>query len=189
MTPVQIDSSTFDNWKALINSVLLDSGRFEKLSTGSKEQTDIDVFVFKDNNGEYITKIEAGYLDDRLFYLNISNPKIPGYIKFQEGEYFNQYDFTEGKIKGLPGLEFNEVNSQAILSEFKKGLQGREIQYLRDGKVVKVKLYPIPEMPDMSYTYDFEKVGLFERFKNVFNKSGKNLEIREINLNDIFSGI
>ena len=189
MTHVQIDSITFNNWKALINSMLLDSGRFEKLSTRTKEQTDIEVFVLKDNKGEYLTRIEASYLGDRLFYLNINNPKIPGYIKFQEGEYFHQYDFTEGKSKGMPGLEFNEVNSQAIRSEFKQGLQGRELQYLRDRKVVKVKLYPIPEMPDMSYTYDFEKVGLFERFKNILNKSGKNLEIREINLNDIFSGI
>lgn len=190
MTPVQTDSSTFDNWRTFINSMLLDSGKFNKLSTGKKEQTDIEVFELKDNKGEYLaTRIEAGYLGDRLFYLNINNPMIPGYIKFQEGEYFHQHDFTEGKSKGMPGLEFNEVNSQAILCEFKKGLQGREIQYLRNGKVVKVELYPVPEMPDMSYAYDFEKVGLFEKFKNVLNKSGGDLEIREINLNDIFSGI
>jgi hypothetical protein len=55
--------------------------------------------------------------------------------------------------------------------------------------VVKVTLYPFPEKPDMSYTYDFEKAGLFGRLKNIFNKMRKKFEIREINLNDIFSGI
>ncbi len=189
MTVVQIESRTFDNWKDLINSKLVGSGRFEKLAACTKEQTDIEVFILKDDKSKYLTKIEAGYLGDRLFYLNINNPNIPGYIRFQEGEYFHQYDFTDGKNKGIPGLEFNKVNAKAILGEFKKGLQGREFQYLRDGKVVKVKLFPFPEMPDVSYTYNFEKVGLFKRFKNMLNKSGKNLEKREINLNDIFSGI
>jgi hypothetical protein len=189
MSSVQMESGTFDNWKALINSILLDSGRFEKSSTGIKEQTDIEVFRLKDDKSEYITNIEAGYLDDRLFYLNINNPQIPGYIKFQEGEYFHQYDFIKSESKGMPGLEFNEVNAQAILNEFKKGLQGRELQYLRGGKVVKVNLYPFPEKPGVSYTYDFEKLGLIERFKNILNKSENKLEMREINLNDIFSGI
>ncbi len=185
-----VNATTFDNWKTFINSMLLDGGKFTRLSTGKKEQADIEVFVLKDNRDEYhTTRIEAGYLDDRLFYLNINNPKIPGYIKFQEGEYFHQHDFTEGKSKGMPGLEFNEANSQAILCEFKKGLQGKEVQYLRHGKVVKVELYPVPEMPDMSYVYDFEKARVFDKFRNILNKSGGDLEIREINLNDIFSGI
>ncbi len=185
MSPVQTKFAAFNNWKALINSMLLDSGKFEKSSTGINEQTDIDVFRLKDNKSKYLTNIEAGYLNDRLFYLNISNPQIPGYIKLQEGEYFHQHDFINSKSKGVPGLEFNKVNAEAILSEFKKGLQGRELQYLRGGEVVKVKLYPFPEKPDISYTYDFEKHGLFDKFKNILNK----LETREINLNDIFSGI
>jgi hypothetical protein len=180
-----MEFGTFNNWKALINSMLSHSGRFERLSADIKEQTDTEVFRLKGNKSEFLTKIEAGYLDDRLFYLNINNPQIPGYIKFQEGEYFHQYDFIKSESKGMPGLEFNEVNAQAILSEFKKGLQGRELQYLRGGKVVKAKLYPFPEKPEISYTYDFEKPGIFERLKNILNRT----EMREINLNDIFSGI
>ncbi len=189
MTPVQIESRIFDNWRAFIDSILLDSGKFKKLTTGTKEQLDVEVFVLQDAKSEYLTKIEAGYLGDRLFYLNINNPKIPGYIKFQDGEYFDRYEFTEGKSSGVPGLEFNDVNAQGILSEFKKGLQGREIHYLKGGKIVKVKLYPFPERPEISYTYDFEKAGRFKRFKNMFYRSRKNLEVREINLHDIFGGI
>jgi len=189
MTSVQIETGTFDNWRALINSMLLHNGRFEKLKASSKEPSDIEVFVLKDVKSENITRIEAGYLGDRLFYLNIDNPMIPGYVQFQEGEYFHQHDFTEGNSNGIPGLEFNEINVQGILSEFKKGLQGREVHYLRDGRVVKVTLYPFPEKPDMSYTYDFEKAGLFGRLKNIFYKMRKKFEVREINLNDIFSGI
>jgi hypothetical protein len=187
--PVQIKFGDFDNWKALINSMLLDSGKFEKSSPGIKEQKDIEVFILKDDKSKYLTNIEAGYLDDRLFYLNINNPQIPGYIKLQEGEYFHQNDFIKSKIKGMPGLEFNEINAEAILSEFKKGLQGKEIQYLRGEKVVKVKLYPFPEKPDVCYTYDFDKFGLFERFKNILNISENKLKTREINLNDIFGGV
>lgn len=189
MPSIQIESGTFDNWTALFNSKFLDSGKFEKLSNSTKEQTEIEVFRLKGEAGEHLTSIEVGYLGDRLFYLFISNPQIPGYMKFQEGEYFNQYDFTEAESKGKPGLEFNEVNVQGILNEFKKGLQGRELHYLGGGKILKIELYPFPEKPDLSYTYDLEKAGPFERFKGFFSKSGGKLETREINLNNIFSGI
>jgi hypothetical protein len=186
---VQIKSGTFDNWTALFNSKFLDSGKFEKLSNSTKEKTEIEVFRLKGETGEQLTSIEIGYLEDRLFYLYISNPKIPGYMKFQEGEFFNRNDFTEGKSKGEPGLEFNEVNVKGILNEFKKGLQGRERHYLKGGKISKIELYPFPEKPDLSYTYDLEKEGPLEKFKDFFSKAGKNPETREINLNDIFSGI
>jgi hypothetical protein len=86
-----MEFGTFNNWKALINSMLSHSGRFERLSADIKEQTDTEVFRLKGNKSEFLTKIEAGYLDDRLFYLNINNPQIPGYIKFQEGEYCTGY--------------------------------------------------------------------------------------------------
>lgn len=189
MPSVHTDSGTFDNWKALFSAKLVDSGRFEKLRGHGEEETEVEVFRLKDNTGEAPTMIEAGYIGDRLFYLYISNPNIPGYMRFQEGEYFHRFDFTEGKSKGGPGLEFDEVNVRGILSEFRKGLQGRELHYLRNGKIVKIELYPFPEMPDMKYTYDMKKAGPFEKFNMFFNKSGSLMETREISLNDIFSGI
>ena len=189
MSLIQIESSPFDNWKALINSKFLDNGRFKKILICLKKQKEVEVFGLKEGESKYPTTIEVGYIGDKLLYIHIHNPRIPGYVRFQEGEYFHRHDFTDGKSHGEPGLEFNELNIESILSEFSKGLQGKEIHCLRKGNIVKARLYPFPEMPDKCYTYDFEKAGLLERFKNIFKKSDNTLEIREIMLNEIFSGI
>jgi len=189
MTLIQREYDRYENWRDLIQATLLNSGRFERHATTPEKQKDIDIFILKKDGDGSPTRIEAGYLEDRLFYLNIHNPMIPGYIRFQEGEYFRQYDFIEGKRDGIPGLEFNERNVQAILDEFKRGLQGRELHYLRNGKVEMVRLYPFPERPDMSFTYELEKAGLYRRMKNGFSRLWGKVQVREIKLNDIFSGI
>ncbi|TXE15614.1 hypothetical protein ES731_15205 [Psychroflexus gondwanensis] len=180
----------FKNWKEFINQVLIESGQFENPKTEFKEDTEIE--SYKSTNRNSLTIIEVGYIKDNLLiYLHVFNPTIPGYNKFKEGEYFNQHDFDEEKNYGFQALEFNEQNLKGILSILKEGLGGKEIQFIKDGEVLKsnLKLLESSFYPDINHSYDFTNRSFWKKMfgEKIQNMSG--IEKKEIELNKIFSGI
>jgi len=113
--------------KEYINWNLIDSGKFLNPKTDFKGEAEIE--TFKSTDTKSLTEIRVGYLKDNLLiYLQIFNPKIPGYNKYVEGEYFYQHDFSkDDKSYGNPALEFNEQNRNGILSILEKGLKGKYV--------------------------------------------------------------
>jgi hypothetical protein len=179
----------FRNWKEFINQVLIDSGQFENSTCELINQTEIETFKSTDKNS--LTEIRVGYLEiNSLIYLQIFNPTVPGYNKYVEGEYFYQHDFSDdGKTYGNPALEFNERNRNGILSILKNGLKGKEVQFVKNSKILKSKLYIAEFDSNFSYSYDFTKRGFWHKIfgKKIDKMDG--IEKREIELNTIFSGI
>ncbi|WP_396591404.1 hypothetical protein [Allomuricauda sp. R78024] len=179
----------FRNWKEFINQVLIDSGQFENSTSELINQTEIETFKSTDQNS--LTVIRVGYLKEGLLiYLQIFNPTVPGYNKYVEGEYFYQHDFSDdGKTYGNPALEFNERNRNGIISILEKGLKGKEVQFIKNGKVLKSKLYIAEFDSNFNYTYDFTKRNFWSKiFGQKIDKIG-GIEKREIELNKIFNGI
>ena len=177
------------DWKEFINRVLIDSGQFRSPITEFKGEAEIEIFRMTDKDS--LTELRVGYLkDNHLIYLHIYNPTVPGYNKYVEGEYFYQHDFRkDGKTYGSPALVFNEQNRQGILSILNNGLNGREVQYLKNNKVLKSDLYIEGPESDFSYSYDFTKRGFWSKLFGAKIEKMDGLEKREIKLNKIFSGI
>ncbi|CAM4018481.1 hypothetical protein FLAN108750_05460 [Flavobacterium antarcticum] len=179
----------FKHWKEFINRVLIDSGQFENPITEFKGEAEIETFQSSDRNS--LTEIRAEYLKENLLIcLQTFNPTVPGYNKYVEGEYFYQHDFSEdGKTYGNPALEFNERNRNGILSILESGLKGKEVQFVKNDKILKSKLYIADFNPNFSYSYDFTKRGFWKKIfgQNINKMDG--IEKREIELNTIFSGI
>ncbi len=178
----------FKNWKEFINQILIDSGQFVNQSTEIKNQTEIETFKSSDINS--LTEIRVGYLKDNLLiYLQIMNPKFPGYNKYVEGEYFYKYDFTPDESYGDPALEFNERNRNGVLSILKKGLKGKEVQFLKNEMILKSKLYISESQPEFFYTYDFSKRSFWNKIFGKKIEQMDGIKKREIELNEIFNGI
>ncbi len=179
----------FKDWKEFINRILIDSGQFEKPVTEFKRETEIETYKSTDKNS--LTEIKVGYLKDNLLiYLQIFNPTIPGYNKYVEGEYFYQHDFSDdGKTYGNPALEFNQRNQNGVVSILKKRLKGKEIQFIKNGKVLKSKLYIAESDSNFNYSYDFTNKKFWRKIfgQKIENMNG--IEKREIELNKIFNGI
>ena len=179
----------FKDWKEFINQILFDCGQFENRVTEFKGDAEIETYKSTDKNS--LTEIKVGYLKDNLLiYLQIFNPTVPGYNKYVEGEYFYQHDFSnEGKTYGNPALEFNEQNRNGILSILKNGLKGKEVQFVKNGKILKSKLYILESDLNFNYSYDFSTRGFWNKiFGQKIDKMDR-IEKREIELNSIFSGI
>ena len=70
MTLIQRQYDSYENWSELIQATLLNSGRFERHTTSPEQHKNIDIFILKNDSDGSATNIEAGYLEDRLFYLN-----------------------------------------------------------------------------------------------------------------------
>lgn len=180
----------FKDWNEFINRILIDSGQFNNTTSEFKGTTHKEIFKSTDKNS--LTEIRVGYYIEvnKLIYLHVFNPKIPGYNKYVEGEYFYQHHFSDdGKTYGNPGLEFNKLNQRGIISILKSGLKGREVQFLKNGKVLKSKLYIRESHPDSYYTYNFiNRTFLSRIFERKIDKM-KGIEKKEIILNTIFVGI
>ncbi|RSK38122.1 hypothetical protein [Mangrovimonas spongiae] len=180
----------FKDWKEFINRILIDSGEFKKSTSELKNQTEIETFEATDKNS--LTEIQVGYLKENLLiYLQIFNPKVPGYNKYVEGEFFYANDLNPEELKnpGPPALEFNEMNRNGILSILVNGLKGKEVQFLKNGRILKSKLYIAEFDSNFSYSYDFTQRGFWNKIfgKKVDKMDG--IEKREIELNTIFNGI
>ncbi|MFD0992005.1 hypothetical protein [Tenacibaculum geojense] len=179
----------FKDWKEFINQILIDSGQFENPATEFKGEAEIE--TYKSTKKNSLTEIKVGYLKDNLLiYLQIFNPTVPGYNKYVKGEYFYQHDFSDdGKTYGNPALEFNEQNRYGVLSILKNGLKGKEVQFVKNEKVLKSKLYILEFDSDFSYSYDFTKRGFWNKIFGQKIDKMDGIEKREIELNSIFSGI
>ena len=178
----------FKDWKEFINQILIDSGQFENPVTEFKGEAEIETFKSTDKNS--LTEIRVGYLKDNLLiYLHIFNPTVPGYNKYVEGEYFYQYQFNEPAEYGNPALEFNERNRNGIISILEKGLKGKEIQFVKNNKILKSKLYLAEFDSNFSYSYDFTKRNFWSKIFGQKIDKMDGIEQREIQLNKIFNGI
>jgi len=179
----------FKDWKEFINEVLIGSGQFENPITEFKGEAEIETFKSTDKNS--LTEIRVGYLKDNLLiYLHIFNPTVPGYNKYVEGEYFYQHDFSDdGKTYGNPALEFNQRNQNGIISILEKGLKGKEVQFVKNGKVLKSKIYIVESDSNFSYSYDFTNRNFWSKIFGQKIDKMNGIEKREIEMNKIFNGI
>lgn len=178
----------FRNWKEFITRALIDSGQFDNPTTKFKGDTEIVTFQSTDNDS--LTEIRVGYLKDNLLiYLQIFNPIVPGFNKYVEGEYFYQYQFNEPADYGNPALEYNEINRNGVISILKNGLKGKEIQYVKDNKVLISKLNILESDSEINYTYDFTKRSFWNKLLGQKIDKMDGIEKREIKLNTIFKGI
>ncbi len=178
----------FKHWKEFINRVLIDSGKFENPITEFKGDAEIE--TFKSNEENSLTEIRVGYLKDNLLiYLHIFNPTVPGYNKYVFGEYFYKYHFSEPPSYGEPALEFNERNRKGVLSILKNGLKGKEVQFLKNNKILKSKLYVSESNPNFGYSYYFTKRSFWNKIFGQKIEKMEGIEKKEIELNTIFNGI
>ena len=178
----------FKNWKEFINRILIDSGKFENPITEFKGTTEIE--TYKTSYKTSLTEIRVGYLEENLLiYLQVFNPKIIGYNKFIEADYFHEYDFNEnGKTYGKPGLAFIESNKKGVNKILKNGLTGIEIQYVMNGKILK-SIVDTYDEPQYIRRFDFTNRNFFQKIFSRKIEKIKYIEKREIKLNEIFGGI
>jgi hypothetical protein len=177
----------FTHWKDFINQVLIDSGKFEIPITEFKGETEIEIYKSTDKNS--LTEIKVGYLKNNLLiYLQIFNPKTPGYNKFMGSEYFENNSFDLEDKKSKVGLEFKESNTKGIFEMLKRGLIGTETQFISNGKILK-SIVDTEDHPMYVSKYDFTNRSFFKRLFSKSIEKMDGIEKREIQLNEIFSGI
>ncbi|REA56722.1 hypothetical protein DSL64_26150 [Dyadobacter luteus] len=132
-------------------------------------------------------------MDGTLIFWKFENPLTQGFNKQQELEYFYRYDFTPGESYGGAGLEFIEINLLAIDRQLSIGLRGKEIQYVKNGQLVKSEVYVQYGDCENGYpnTIYFVKRRLWRRFYEIFFKarSEEGFVTREIDLSKIFAGL
>lgn len=179
------------NWKEFFDKYLIQTG-FYKIEESTR-LGDTDMETYSNINQSNQTCIKTGYLQNgELIYCVITHPNTIGFNKYQEQEYFYRFDFTPGESYGSPGLEFNDINQQAIFDLLKNGLKGREEQYFRGDKLVKAVVYKSfgdDESSEFGTTIWFEKQGLIQKLKKYFSDQKIDLDKKVIMLETIFNGI
>lgn len=173
----------FENWKDFFQKKLESSNLYEKIELGKRGDTIEERFVPKNKNDK--TEISIGYLGETLIYLKFDNPLTLGFSEQQNREYYYRYDFTPDKSYGNPGLEFIKNNIDAIDLHLENGLNGAEIQFFRNNRLVKSKLF-LNEPFEYSTTIEFEKRSFW---KSLFNSKKGEITEKRIELSEIFNGL
>lgn len=181
----------FENWSEYFRWLFLTDGRFNPPKTATKNQANIETYTFQDDTVK--TEIVVTFLkkNGKLIHYEIINPLTIGYTAYQKksSQYFEQGHFADPPEYGDPGLEFDLRNLNGIDEDLNVGLDGQEVQYISEGKIIKSKII----LPDSSspYTYRFDGKGLLkrlvEKLRGVNEESG--LVKNNIDLRDIFDGI
>ncbi len=181
---------SYQNWKEFFSDKFEESGKYSLVQKDLNGYGLMEKYVSVDVNHK--TEIKIGYLYDELLYLKFENPLTKGFNKQQEIEYFYRYDFTEGKSYGNPGLEFIDNNINVIEKQLSEGLRGKEIQYMNNGEHVKSEIIIFYNDQKEAYpnTIHFVKRGFWWKILDLFSKDKiDELELKEINLNEIFKGL
>ncbi|UOY06581.1 hypothetical protein L0P88_21990 [Muricauda sp. SCSIO 64092] len=170
------------NRKEYIAKLLTLKGAFRLVKTEKNNQTHVEYYESTTNKSCF----EAGYVNDVLIYLNLSNEDVPGYTEHHRGEYFFDSDFDH-KRQSKTGLTFDEVNRKGIKEELECGLIGQEEQYLLNQKVIYSKLY----LTDEHFVVNVDLSGR-TFWQKLFGPEITNIEgvtVKTIDLKGIFSGI
>ncbi|NRS90927.1 hypothetical protein HNQ02_003882 [Flavobacterium sp. 7E] len=187
---INLNGIEYQNWQDYFKKVFAQSLKYDRFSEKINDQAELEKYTPKDANNK--TEIRIAYLDETLIYWRFENPNTAGYNRQQEIEHFYQYDFTPNQSYGNPGLEFNKTNLKVIDKQLKFGIRGKEVQYFKNEKLLKSKIYINYEGKETKYPniIFFEKRNFIEKLIQLFRKENNSeLTKKEINLLDIFSGI
>jgi hypothetical protein len=188
---VRFKGQEFENWSEYFRWLFSTDGRFNPPKTTTKNQANIETYTFQDNTIQ--TEIVVTFLkkNGKLIHYEIINPLTTGYTAYQKksSQYFEQGHFADPPEYGNPGLDFDLRNLNGIDKELNAGLDGQEVQYISEGKIIKstVKLSKFTS----EYTYRFDDKGLFKRLGQKLRGIDEETELvkKTIDLREIFNGI
>jgi hypothetical protein len=141
-----------------------------------------------------LTTIQIGILDNGdLITFEIHNPLTPGFSEQQKREYFYKYSFHPKESYGGPGLEFIQLNIDHFDNLLKEGLKGKEIQYFKNGQLIKSEVfqfYADNGDTDFGTTIRFDKKGFWSKMRDKFKSTDELYDDRkEVELKEIFHGL
>ncbi len=158
--------------------LLTKHNEFHFVKSEKNGETDIEVYT---NNSE--TTYKVGYINEQLLFLNLTNPKIPGYNEHMKGEYFFADHFDE-KRQSKVALQFDETNQKGIREIIENGLYGREEQYLLNNKVIYSKLF----IDGYQANVDLTNRTIWQKIFGPKVENMKEIKQQTIDLNKVFSG-
>lgn len=184
--------ATKNNWRQYFIDKLCTSGQFSLDQDFERGETAFTVFKSTDTGKS--TTIKIGILKKGdLITLEFIDPRTPGFNKQQEQEYFYKFDFYPDKSYGGPGIEFNQHNIDHFDKFLKQGLRGREVQYIKNGRIIRADIFQYyGANDDNSYgiTVSLEPLSIKEKLRILFKGREEFYDSkREILLSDIFGGI
>ena len=165
-------------WKKYIAMLLTKHSEFHLVKSEKFGDTEIEIYT---NNSE--TTFKAGYVGKDLIYLNLTNPQIPGYNEYTQGEYFFA-DHFDMKRQSKVALQFDDTNKKGIREIIENGLNGTEEQYLVNNKVIYSKLF----IDGYQTNVDLTNRTIWQKIFGPKIKNMKEVKQKTIELNEVFSG-
>lgn len=181
MNPIFED---YKDWNKLLKFLLSDMNGFEITKQELLGETETITFVKEKES------IKIGIIDKELIFIHRNHSETTGFNKYQELEYYHEFDFHPEKDYGGPGLKFERNNIEGIINELQQGVRGEEIQFRTETKLVKSDVYlELEEIGKTKiFSYKTKNAGIFKRMKQLLNKQqkGKNTEKIILSFQDRF---
>lgn len=168
----------YRNWKDLLNYIILDINGFKVTNEETIGETEITTFT-KD-----METINVGLIDDELIYIHRNHIETIAYNKYQESDYYHEFDFHPEKDYGRPGLNFEEANVLGIIEELKSGINGEEIQFRNKEDLIKSEVYLEFDKIGKTKIFSFrkDKIGVLKRLKQFISNRKEDSNLKRVEL-------
>jgi len=177
------------NWKSFIEEILISKNNYKVVANEVKREIQEITYQSSDKEPKTSLIVSYFYRTGSLIAFRFYNPSVRGYNEFSKNAYFYSLQFTKPTSYGSPGLDFTEPNKKGLLSVFKKGVTGKEIQYMKDSIIIKSKVSVLDGRDTHTYKYRFTKSPVIDILLNKNTNNDDHLEEKTIDLKTIFSGL
>lgn len=179
---------TASNWKTFIEEILVGKNGFKIVSNDIKGEVHEVTYRATDASNTSVI-VTYFFRTSDLIAFRFSNPQVRGYNEYGKNAYLYSLQFTKPTTFGSPGIDFIEVSRKGLLFVFKKGVDGKEVQYLRDGVLVKSEVSIVEGSDTYVYKYRFTKSPVIDILLNKGTDNDVGLEEKTIDLRSIFPGL
>lgn len=178
-----------NNWRTFIEEILIAKNDYKIVSNEVKGE--IQEVTYQSSNEKSKTSMIVSYFyrTGSLIAFRFYNPSVRGYNEFSKNAYFYSLQFTKPTSYGSPGLDYTEPNKKGLLSVFKKGVTGKETQYIKDNIIVKSEVSVLDGIDTHTYKYRFTKSPVIDILLNKNTNNDDHLVEKTIDLKTIFSGL
>lgn len=177
------------NWKTFIEGVLVSKNGFKVVSHEIKGEIQEVTYRCQKPNSKTSFIVSYFLRTNDMVAFRFYNPITRGYNEFSKNAYFYSLQFTKRTSIGNPGIDYTETNKAGFLSVLKKGIHGRETQYLKDQIIVKSELSIVEGENTFNYQYRFTRSPMIDILINKTTNSDASLDEKTIDLQTIFSSL
>lgn len=177
------------NWKGFIEDILISKNQFSIHSNKIKGEFEEVIYSAPGEDVKASFIVSYFFRTGSLIAYRYHHPSARGYNEFSKNEYFFSLQFVRPMNYENPGLPYTVEHKKELQRDLKKGVLGKEVQYVKNNIVIKSELFLQEDKDVHVYKYRFTKSPMIDILINKGTNNDVDLLEKTTDLQDVFPGL